>query len=156
MAEVKKPTATVKKPVKATVKKEAKVEVKEEVKGATPAKAAAPKTEAKKAAPKKAEAKKEAPAKAAAPKAEAKKAAPKKAAATKTATKKAEAKAVINLQFAGKSFTNEELIQSCKDIWKYDMQGKDADLKSIELYVKPEESMAYYVFNGEITGSFFL
>lgn len=43
-----------------------------------------------------------------------------------------------------------------KDVWRYDLKQKPADLKNIELYVKPEESVAYYVINGEVTGSFYI
>ncbi|MBO5451843.1 MAG: hypothetical protein J6A11_09935 [Lachnospiraceae bacterium] len=79
-----------------------------------------------------------------------KKAAP----AKKAPAKKAEAKAVVHLQFDGKSYTNDDLIKIAKDVWKYDLGNKPADFKSVELYVKPEDSRAYYVVNGEITGSF--
>ena len=34
--------------------------------------------------------------------------------------------------------------------------GKEEDLKTVELYVKPEENTTYYVINGSITGSFFI
>ena len=84
-----------------------------------------------------------------------KKAAPaKKAPAKKAPVKKAEAKAVVHLQFDGKSYTNDDLIKIAKDVWKYDLGKKPADFKSVELYVKPEDSRVYYVVNGEITGSF--
>ena len=99
---------------------------------------------------------KEVPAKAAAvTKTVAKKAPVKKAAAEKKAPAKKEAvKAVVNLQFAGKSYTDDDLVKIAKDVWKYDLGNKAADFKSVELYVKPEESRAYYVINGEVTGSF--
>lgn len=77
-----------------------------------------------------------------------------KTVAKKAPAKKAEAKACVNLQFDGKSYTNDDLVKIAKDVWKYDLGNKPADLKDIELYVKPEDSRAYYVFNGEITGSF--
>ena len=84
-----------------------------------------------------------------------KKAAPaKKAPAKKAPVKKAEAKAVVHLQFDGKSYTNDDLIKIAKVVWKYDLGNKPADFKSVELYVKPEDSRVYYVVNGEITGSF--
>ena len=162
MAEEKKATAKVIIPVKA--------EVKEEVKKAEPAKkapakkapakkaaatkAAAPaaKATATKAVAAKAPAKKAEPAKKAAP---AKKAPAKKAPAAKTAAK-ADVKATVNFEFAGKSYTPDALISIAKDVWKYDLQGKAADFKTVELYVKPEESTAYYVINGDVTGSFFI
>lgn len=76
--------------------------------------------------------------------------------ATKTAASKKEVKSEITLQFSGKSFSQEELIKIAKDVWQYDLQQKAADLTSIELYVKPEENVAYYVMNKEFTGSFYL
>ena len=39
--------------------------------------------------------------------------------------------------------------------WKFDLHNEE-DYTSLELYVKPEESVAYYVFNGDITGHFFI
>lgn len=137
------------------------VEVKEEVKAAEKA---APVAEVKEPA-KKAAAEKKAPAKKAATekKAPAKKAAAEKKAPVKKAAaeKKAPAKAAkvtesVHFQFSGKSYTDADLLKSCKDVWKYDLNGKEEDLKSIELYVKPEENTTYYVINGSITGSFFI
>ncbi|MBQ7766581.1 MAG: hypothetical protein IJ397_07060 [Lachnospiraceae bacterium] len=157
MAEKK--TATAKPVAKAVAAKveEKKVE-------ATPVKAEAPakKEAAKKAAPAKKEAvKKAAPAKkevakkeAPAKKEVAKKAAPaKKEAPAKKAAAKKEA---IYVQFAGKSYSNDELLKIAKDVWVYDMGQKAADMKSVEIYVKPEESMAYFVVNGTENGSFMI
>ncbi len=144
MAETKKATAKVIAKA-APVKEEVAVEVKEvkEVKEEV-------KAPAKKAAAKKPAAEKKAPAKKAAEK-PAKEAAPKKAAAKKAAVKES-----VNFQFSGKSYTPEELLKICKDVWTYDLNGKEEDFKSVELYVKPEENTTYYVINGDITGSFFI
>ena len=117
------------------------------------AKAVAAKVEEKKveAAPAKVEApakkevaKKEAPAK--------KEAAKNEAPAKKAAAKKE----AIYVQFAGKSYSNDELLKIAKDVWVYDMGQKAADMKSVEIYVKPEESMAYFVVNGTENGSFMI
>ena len=122
------------------------------VKPAAKATEAAVKTIAPKAVEKKTEEKK---IEAAAPKAE-KKAPAKKAAAKKAPAKKAELKSQLHVQFAGKSYAQEDLIKIAKDVWKYDLKQKAGDLTSVELYVKPEESMVYYVMNKEFTGSFFI
>lgn len=157
MAEVKKATAKVIAKV-APVKEDKAAEVKTDVKEA-------PKAEVKEAAPAKKEAAKKAPVKkeAAAKKAPAKKAAAakkapakKEAAAKKAPAKKAAVKETVNFQFSGKSYTPEDLLSICKDVWKYDLNGKEEDFKSVELYVKPEENTTYYVINGDITGSFFI
>lgn len=111
-----------------------------------PAKKAAPKKETKAVAEKK-EVKAEA-----APVAEKK--APVKKAPAKKATTKKEMKSVIAVQFSGKSYTQDDLMKIAKDVWRFDLKKKAADLVSVELYVKPEESMVYYVFNGTECGSF--
>lgn len=92
----------------------------------------------------------------------------KAAAKAKTAVKKTAAKAApkraakkeiettVSVQFSGKSYTTQELVAIAKDVWKYDLKQKVSDFKSVELYVKPEENQAYYVINGEHTGSFFI
>lgn len=78
-----------------------------------------------------------------------------KAAAKKPAAKK-EIETTVSVQFSGKSYTTEELVAIAKDVWKYDLKQKASDFQSVELYVKPEENQAYYVINGEHTGSFFI
>ena len=85
-----------------------------------------------------------------------KKAPAKKASAKKPVAKKAELKSEISVQFGGKSYSQEDLLKIAKDVWKYDLKQKAADLTSVELYVKPEENMVYYVMNKEITGSFYI
>lgn len=134
MAEVKK-TAVAKPTAKAVAAKTAEVK-KEEVK----TEAAAPAKEAKKPAAKKA----------------AKKTAAKttKSTTAKTPGRKPAAKANVYVQFSGKSYTTEDWVKSAKDVWEYDLNRKPEDFKSVELYVKTEESKVYYVINGEVSGDF--
>ena len=141
MAETKK--VTVKPAAKAVAKKEevkeTKVEAAKEVKAAPAKKVAEKKETVKKEVAKKAPAKKETV---------------KKETTKKAATKKAEVKADVQIQFSGKAYTTDELVKIAKDVWKYDLGKKEADFKTVELYVKPEESLTYYVINGEVSGSF--
>ena len=74
--------------------------------------------------------------------------------AAKTPAKKAAVKETLHVQFAGKSYTTDELVKIAKDVWKYDLKQKAGDFKSVELYVKPEENVVYYVINGDVTGNF--
>lgn len=129
-------------PVKAEVKAEVKA-AKEEVKAAV----AKVEAKAEKAVEKKAEVKK-----AAEKKETAKKAAP----AKKAAEKKTDVKISLSVQFDGKSYTTDDLVKIAKDVWKYDLKQKAADFKSVDLYVKPEEGMAYYVVNGKEAGGFYI
>ena len=135
MADIKKAAAAAKpvaKAVAATKPAEAKVEEKKvEAKKAVEEKKAVP---AKKAvAPKKETAKKAAPAK--------------KEAAVKAATKVS-----VNLQFAGKEYTEKEILQKVKEIWTKNLKRKVGEMKDVKIYLKPEESAAYYVVNGDTTG----
>ena len=171
MAEMKKNEAkeTVKPVEKITAKADAlKIETKEPEK--TPAVKAAVKEPAEKKAPAKKETVKKAPVKKAPAKKTAEKpAAEKTAAAAKPAAKKAPvkkaaaktetmetiaSKEVVTVQFAGKSYSTEDLVKIAKDVWKYDLGREEADFREVELYVKPEESSVYYVINGDVTGSF--
>ncbi len=84
--------------------------------------------------------------KAEAPKAEE----PKKETAKKAPAKRTTAKDIktsVVVQFAGKEVTEKDLIVAVKKA--YTKKGnKVGDIKTIEIYVKPEESAAYYVVNG--------
>ncbi|MBQ0028311.1 MAG: DNA-binding protein [Lachnospiraceae bacterium] len=161
---------------KTTVKKDApkatasvkanalKTDLKTEVKPVVEVKA----TETKTAAPKKAAAKAAAATKEVAKKAATttKKAATttKKAATTAKKTvakaaktvapKKTATKTNITLEYSDKKYTAADLEKIASDVWVYDYGKKAADLKSVELYVKPFENRVYYVFNGDVVGSF--
>lgn len=125
----KKAVATAKKAAEA--KAEKPVEKKEEVKAAEEA-AVETKTAQKKA-----------PAKTA----EAKPAAAKKAPARKSAVKEE-----VILQFYGKEIKTAELMKQVKTVWTKELKKKVGDMKSVSLYVKPEENAVYYVVNGDVTG----
>lgn len=164
------PKAEVVAETKAAEVKEEKVAVAEvavkEVKEAP--KKAAPKAEPKKTAPKAAEKKapakkeapkatpkKEVPAKKEAPKAAPKKEAPAKRVAPKAAEKK-EAALVQNtyIEFASVQYHEATITKMAEQVWTKDMKKKLSDLKSMELYIKPEEKKVYYVFNKKETGDF--
>ena len=61
--------------------------------------------------------------------------------ATKVATK-------IELQFGDHAVSEDELVPRAKTAY-----GKK-DIKTLNIYVKPEEYKVYYVVNDEITGSY--
>ncbi|MBO5424338.1 MAG: hypothetical protein J6A25_02370 [Lachnospiraceae bacterium] len=62
-------------------------------------------------------------------------------------------KSTFYIEYYGKQIDEASLVKAAKSIWT--KSGKKAgDLKSLNLYVKPEENMAYYVFNDDETGSF--
>ncbi len=114
-----------------------------EVKEVKEVKVEAPKAEVK--AEVKAEAKKET----------AKKAPAKKAATTtkKAPAKKAAAKTetVITVQFQGNEVSIASLEEKVKA--QFVAEGnKASSIKSLNVYVKPEEFSAYYVINGDFTG----
>ncbi len=110
-------------------------------------KAAATKTTTKKTATKAAAETKAVETKAAEVKAEAKatekKPAAKKATTTKkTTTKKTAAKVEMFIEFGGVQVSVDEIIENVKKV-----NGKDA--KNYTIYLKPEDSKAYFVADGE-------
>ncbi|WP_049945664.1 MULTISPECIES: DUF6465 family protein [unclassified Butyrivibrio] len=178
-----KPIATIKKPVIAAEKKEEvkeapKAEVKKDESKAAEKKSAAKKTTAKKTAEKKTTAKKTETVTKEEPKAAAKKPATKKAAATKTATAKKEepkketakkepakkataaktpdTKTNVVLQYADKSVTYDTFVENAKNVWQYDLGRDVSEIKTLELYVKPEDGRVYFVVNSEVHADFAL
>ena len=88
------------------------------------------------------------------PAAEKKAPAKKETAKKETAAETTEVKESLHIQFNGKSYASEELIKIAKDVWVFDLNQEEKDFKSVELYVKPEENVVYYVINGSVQGSF--
>ena len=75
-----------------------------------------------------------------------------KAAAKKAAEKRTAVKETIYLQYLGKEINKEDLMKQVKEIWTKEMKHKVSELKTVTLYLKPEENAAYYVINDEVTG----
>ena len=91
------------------------------------------------------------PAKAEAPKAEAKKAPAKRGPKPKTEAKKKEAVQNVYVQFAGKEISTTALTELVTEKWVA-LGHRASSIKSLDLYVKPEDSAAYYVINGKESG----
>ncbi len=64
--------------------------------------------------------------------------------------KKAEVKTVVSIQYAGRDFTTDSLVERVKEIYG----GNAEDIKTVNVYVKTEENKVYYVVNDTETGSF--
>ena len=77
-----------------------------------------------------------------------KKAAPakKETAAKKPAAKAAEPKASVTIEYSGKSVVAKDILAQVKK--EFTKANKGVAIKTIDIYVKPEESVAYYVVNG--------
>lgn len=74
----------------------------------------------------------------------------KKAPAKKTTAKKdIKVKAVV--EYYGKQVEEKDMIAAVKKAWTKSGR-KVADIKTIDLYIKPEEGAVYYVINGIDTG----
>ncbi|WP_051208713.1 DUF6465 family protein [Butyrivibrio sp. WCD3002] len=63
----------------------------------------------------------------------------------------ATSKIKIELQYADKNITQDELVERAKAACEADYGVKG--VKDMQLYVKPEENKAYYVVNNKMTGS---
>lgn len=60
----------------------------------------------------------------------------------------------VQIQFPDSTYNNEKLMNIVKDVWKYDLEREEKDIKTVDLYVKPYERIVYYVINGTEAGSF--
>ncbi len=68
----------------------------------------------------------------------------------KAATKK-EIKTTLYVEYYGKQVQEKDMIASVKKAWT--KSGKKVgDIKTMALYVKPEENSVYYVINGDSAG----
>lgn len=80
-------------------------------------------------------------------------AAKKTSSAKKPAAKKTTAKKTIDskvyIQFFGKQVTASDVLASCEADYK---SNNKTAIKNIEVYVKPEDDVAYYVVNGDVQG----
>lgn len=55
------------------------------------------------------------------------------------------------VEYAGKQVEEKAVIAKVKELWVAD-GNKIKDLKTLNLYVKPEEDAAYYVINENVSG----
>lgn len=78
--------------------------------------------------------------------------APEKKTAAKKTTKRTELKTEFCLQFGEKEYTDKEILKMVKAVWTKELKNKVGDMKKVQIYMKPEESAAYFVVNGEVTG----
>ena len=60
-------------------------------------------------------------------------------------------KASMFVEYQGKQVEDKAIIASVKKAWT-EAGNKVGDMKTMELYIKPEEDSVYYVINGTETG----
>lgn len=80
-------------------------------------------------------------------------AAVKTTAAKKAPAKKAALKETVVLQYAGKEIEYTDVMKKVKEYWTKKLKNKVGDMKSVTVYLKPEEDKAYFVINDDETGS---
>lgn len=68
--------------------------------------------------------------------------APKKRACKKTPA----TKTTITIQYQGKDYTEEDIIEACKA--DYAANGFEDAIETLDVYVQPENGVAYYAVNG--------
>lgn len=60
-------------------------------------------------------------------------------------------KANLYVEFQGKKVETKEVLAAAKKVW-VEAGNKVKDLETVDLYIKPEENAAYYVFNEKESG----
>ena len=79
-----------------------------------------------------------------------------KSAVTKAAAKapaKKGMKETVYLQYAGKEIDKDLIVKQVKEVWTKQMKRKVGEIQTLTVYLKPEDNMAYYVINEDVTGS---
>lgn len=61
-------------------------------------------------------------------------------------------KTVLNIQHLGQEVTDKEIVAKIKELWVAD-GNKIKDIKTLDLYIKPEDMAVYYVINANVSGS---
>ena len=59
------------------------------------------------------------------------------------------------VEYSGKQVEEKEVIANIKKVW-VEAGNKVGDIKTLELYIKPEEGKAYFVVNGLANGNYFI
>ena len=65
---------------------------------------------------------------------------------------KKEAKTSFYLQYMGKEISTEEITKKEHEVWTKEYGKSVEEIKTLNVYLKPEEAAAYYVINEETTG----
>ena len=77
-----------------------------------------------------------------------------KAEPKKTPGRKAAVKEEFVLEFAGKQITQVEIKKKVKENWTKVQKNKIKDIKTIKVFLQPENSCAYYTINDEGNDSY--
>lgn len=75
---------------------------------------------------------------------------------TKATTKAATIKSSLTLEIGDAQITEKDLVAKIKKAWTSQFKGKVKDIKSIDIYVKPEDNKAYYVINKDANENYFV
>ena len=62
-------------------------------------------------------------------------------------------KTKFNVEFADKSVVKDELVKNIKKIWT-DAGNKATDIKSLEIFLQPDNNIAYFVINDDFKGDY--
>lgn len=63
------------------------------------------------------------------------------------AAKKPAIKVSLNIQYAGGNYSDKDIVDAIKADYK--AEGNEDAIKTLDIYVQPENGVAYYVVNGE-------
>ena len=67
-----------------------------------------------------------------------------------------ELKAHIYLQYMGKEFSTADVMKQIRQIWTKELKRSPEELRSVNVYLKPEEFAAYYGWKSSSGHAFFI
>lgn len=59
----------------------------------------------------------------------------------------------VYVEFYGEQYDTKVLVEKAKEIWK-ELGYKVKDIETLNIYIKPEEHICYYLINESIEGKF--
>ena len=65
---------------------------------------------------------------------------------------KVEVETALYLQLPGREYSEEDLVKRVKEEWRERFKRQNHEIRTIDIYLKPEERKAYYVVNKEVSG----
>ena len=76
----------------------------------------------------------------------------KKTSTKKAAAKKSEPEVTVTIQYQHKEIVTTEVLEAAKKA--FTEANPDVEIKTMDIYVKPEEGVAYYAVNGQGSGDY--
>jgi hypothetical protein len=67
-------------------------------------------------------------------------------------TDKIEVETALYLQLPGREYSEDDLVKKVEEVWRDKFKRRNHEIKTIDIYLKPDEGKAYFVVNKDVSG----